>query len=142
MSRNFDSPWKETLELFLKPILQMLFPDIHAEIDWSKGYESLDTELRAVVADGELGSTLADKLFRVYLRDGTDVWILIHLEVQSQPDPDFARLLDLSPEFNRPFARVRLSRSFGTYCSREPVPAPSLLSLHLRIKHQCRMPTR
>lgn len=89
--RDFDSPWKETLELFLEPVLQLLFPDIHAGIDWSKGYESLDTELRAIVSDAELGATLADKLFRVSLRDGTDVWVLVHLEVQSQPDPDFAR---------------------------------------------------
>jgi hypothetical protein len=91
MSRDFDSPWKETLALFLQPILRMFFPGIDTAIDWSRGYEILDTELHAIVRDVELGSTLADKMFKVYLRDGTDVWILIHLEVQSQPDPDFAR---------------------------------------------------
>ena len=35
--------------------------------------------------------TLADKLFRVHLRNGTDLLLLIHIEVQSQHDPDFAR---------------------------------------------------
>ena len=41
--------------------------------------------------NAELGATLADKLFRVYLKDGTDVWLLIHIEVQAQPDGDFPR---------------------------------------------------
>ena len=91
MSRDFDSPWKETLDLFLEAILKMFFPDLHALIDWKKGYESLDTELQAIAGDAELGKTLADKLFRVHLLDGTDTWILIHLEVQSQTDADFAR---------------------------------------------------
>jgi hypothetical protein len=39
----------------------------------------------------ELSSTLAVKLFKVFLRDSADVWILIHLKVQSQRDADFAR---------------------------------------------------
>lgn len=89
-ARDFDSPWKETLDLFLEAILRLFYPDIHAAIDWSRGYEALDKELHAIIAEAERGSTLADKLFRVNLLDGTDVWILIHVEVQAQPDPDFA----------------------------------------------------
>jgi hypothetical protein len=30
MSRDFDSPWKETLETFLPLILLKLFPQIHS----------------------------------------------------------------------------------------------------------------
>jgi hypothetical protein len=39
-----------------------------------------------VVRDAVIGKRRVDKLFRVYRRDGTEEWLLIHLEVQSQPD--------------------------------------------------------
>ncbi len=91
VAREFDSPWKEALELFFEPLLRLFFPDLHAAIDWSKGYESLDAELQQIVREAELGPALADKLFRVTLLNGEDVWLLIHVEVQAQPDPDFER---------------------------------------------------
>ncbi len=91
MAREFDSPWKEALEYYLEPLLALFFPDIHAAIDWSKGYESLDKELQEIIRDAEMGAKVADKLFRVHLRDGEDVWLLIHIEVQTQPEPDFGR---------------------------------------------------
>jgi hypothetical protein len=34
---DHDSPWKEALERFFPEFLALLFPAIHAEIDWSKG---------------------------------------------------------------------------------------------------------
>ena len=40
--------------------------------------------------DGELGKRLLDKLVSVYLRDGGEQWVLLHLEVQGKRDPDFA----------------------------------------------------
>ena len=42
MSRAFDSPWKDALDLFLEQFLLFFFPRLHAAIDWSLGYESLD----------------------------------------------------------------------------------------------------
>lgn len=89
MPREFDSPWKDALDLYLQSFLALFFPDIHAAIDWSKGYESLDKELSEIIREAELGPTVADKLFRVYLHDGDDTWLLIHIEVQSQPDAEF-----------------------------------------------------
>lgn len=89
MTREFDSPWKDALDLYLQPFLALFFPDIHEAIDWSKGYESLDKELSEIIREAELGPTVADKLFRVYLADGQDAWLLIHIEVQTQPDASF-----------------------------------------------------
>ena len=37
--RDWDSPWKETLQHFLRAVLAFFFPDLHDAIDWSKGYE-------------------------------------------------------------------------------------------------------
>ena len=87
---DFDSPWKEALERYLPWFLAFFFPEIHADIDWSRGYESLDKELQQVAHDAELGLRLADKLFRVWRRNGEEAWVLIHIEVQNQPDDDFA----------------------------------------------------
>ena len=30
---DYDSPWKEALELFLNAFLRFFFPDVHADID-------------------------------------------------------------------------------------------------------------
>jgi hypothetical protein len=91
IAREFDSPWKEALELFLEPFLHLFCADLHGAIDWSKGYVSLDKELQQIVHEAEAGAALADKLFRVSLREGDDVLLLIHVEVQAQADGDFPR---------------------------------------------------
>ncbi len=84
---DFDSPWKDALQHFLRPFLEFFFPAIAADIDWSRGYESLDKEFQQIIRRAKLGKTLADKLFKVWLRDGTEHWLLIHIEVQATPDP-------------------------------------------------------
>lgn len=87
---DYDSPWKETLERYLPSFLAFFFPESHADIDWGRGYDSLDAELQQVAREGELGKRLADKLFRVWRGDGKETWVLIHIEVQNQPDSEFA----------------------------------------------------
>jgi hypothetical protein len=42
------------------------------------------------VRDAELGRRLVDKLAKVYLQNGEEAWVLIHIEVQSQEETDFA----------------------------------------------------
>lgn len=84
-----DGPWKESLERFFEPFMGLFFPAAHAEIDWSRGYESLDSELQQIARDAELGQRLADKLIRVWRLGGDEAWVLIHVEVQGQPDADF-----------------------------------------------------
>jgi hypothetical protein len=40
--------------------------------------------------EGELGPRLADKLFKVWMIDGSELWMLIHTEVQNRQQPNFA----------------------------------------------------
>lgn len=87
---EFDSPWKAGLEQYFQAFVEYCFPEIYSYIDWSRGYESMDKELEQVVRDAELGKRLADKLFKVWLTNGTTTWILIHVEVQGQQESDFA----------------------------------------------------
>src|SRR5260370_30601000 len=86
---ELDSPWKEALEHFFDYFLALCFPEIHADIDWGRGYQSLDKELQQIVRDAEVGKRLADKLFRVWLNDGKEAWLLIHIEVQGRRERAF-----------------------------------------------------
>jgi hypothetical protein len=87
----YDETWKEAMEQWFEPFVAFFFPHVHRDIDWSRGWQSLDTELRQVTRDAELGERRADKLVKVWRRDGAETWLLIHLEVQSQYESDFPR---------------------------------------------------
>ncbi|MFO0936267.1 MAG: hypothetical protein U0798_07115 [Gemmataceae bacterium] len=89
--REFDSPWKDALDDFLEPALDLFFPELSQAVDWSKGYESLNAELAEILRDAELGPTVADRLFRVTLKTGLAVGIAIHIEIQSQYDVGLPR---------------------------------------------------
>jgi hypothetical protein len=87
---DHDTPWKEALEHHFPEFLSLLFPQVHAGIDWSKDHHFLDKELQKVVREANSGRRYADKLVRVYAADGKETWLLIHIEVQGEPEADFA----------------------------------------------------
>lgn len=87
---EFDTPWKDTLERYFSEFIAFFFPQAYGEIEWSRGFEFLDTELQQVVRDAELGRRLVDKLVKIYRSSGEEAWVLIHIEVQSQEEADFA----------------------------------------------------
>ena len=87
---EYESPWKDILQTYFPEFMQFFFADAYHEIDWRKPPEFLDKELQEVVADAEIGRRFADKLVKVYLKNGQEQWVLIHVEVQSQEESDFA----------------------------------------------------
>ena len=87
---DHDSPWKVALEKYFKEFLQLLFTDIHDKIDWSKGHSFLDKELQQITADAKVGRRYADQLIKVYAKDGSEEWVLIHVEVQGSTEKAFA----------------------------------------------------
>ena len=86
---DYDSPWKEALELYFPAFLALFFPDIHADIDWSRRHVFLDKELQALLPAGEGGRLYVDKLVKVWRKDGREAWVLIHVEVQTTREADF-----------------------------------------------------
>jgi hypothetical protein len=88
--QDHDSPWKEVLEKRFQEFLLLLFPAIHARVDWRKEQEFLDKELQQVTPDAELGRRYADKLVKVWALDGSEAWVLIHVEVQGEAEQAFA----------------------------------------------------
>jgi hypothetical protein len=89
-SDEFDSPWKNIVETYFQDFMQFFFPAIHDDIDWNRGYDFLDQELRQVVRDAELGKRLVDKLVKVWKISGEETWVLVHLEIQSQEERQFS----------------------------------------------------
>ena len=57
---DYDSPWKEMLDEYFLAFMAFFFPEAYRDIDWARGYESLDQELAQIVRDAELGKWLAD----------------------------------------------------------------------------------
>ncbi|MBD2773496.1 transposase [Iningainema tapete] len=88
---DYDNPWKEALSEYFEPFLQFFFPQVHALIDWSKSPQSLDKELQQITPSSDSGLRIVDKLFQVWRKDNQEAWILIHIEVQSQEQSNFAQ---------------------------------------------------
>jgi Domain of unknown function (DUF4351) len=106
---DFDSPWKDVLDLFFEEFMAFFFPQAHAQIDWPRGFELLDKELQKITAEAAIGRRVVDKLVKVWLKNGEELWVLIHIEIQGQREVRFEfrlfvynfRLID---RFNAPVA--------------------------------------
>ncbi len=88
---DYDSPWKEAIEVFFQPFLALFYPHIEADIDWSRGFVFLDKELQKILPKAKTGRLYVDKLVKVWRKNGDEEWVLIHIEVQAQRDSDFPR---------------------------------------------------
>jgi hypothetical protein len=86
---DYDSPWKEALDFFFEPFPELFFPQAHADIDWSRGWESLDKELQQIAPEAETGRRYVDKLVKVWLKSGAEQWVLVHVEVQMSDESEF-----------------------------------------------------
>ncbi|MDY7004062.1 MAG: tetratricopeptide repeat protein [Cyanobacteriota bacterium] len=71
--------------------LRFFYPEIHNSINWTKPPISLDKELEEITASATTEKRYADKLFQVWLLDDQEIWILIHIEIQSQYDREFSQ---------------------------------------------------
>ena len=91
LSIDYDSPWKEALDRYFVAFLELLFPKVHAQIDWSRGYQSLDKEFQQAVREAEVGRRYVDKLVKVWTKDGLERWVLIHIEVQTAREAEFPK---------------------------------------------------
>jgi len=87
---DYDGGWKEALGRYFPSFLQLCFPEVASHIDWSLPVRFLDKELQEIVRDAAQGTLYVDLLAEVTLRTGASEWVLIHVEVQSQPDAKLA----------------------------------------------------
>ncbi|MBK1988518.1 DUF4351 domain-containing protein [Sphaerospermopsis aphanizomenoides BCCUSP55] len=91
INANYDESWKEALNNYFDSFLSFFFPGVYEAIDWTQKPESLDKELQEITGLSETETRIADKLYKVWLLDKQQIWILIHIEVQSHYDANFAQ---------------------------------------------------
>ena len=91
ITANYDESWKEALSEYFDSFLDFFFSPIYQQIDWTKIPQALDKELQQITASADTEKCIADKLYQVWLLDQQEIWILIHIEIQSQYDRDFSQ---------------------------------------------------
>jgi hypothetical protein len=82
--RKSDILWKVIIEEVFPDLLRFIYPDANDEYNMERGFEFLDKELAKLnpQPDEEKDSRFADKLVKVYHRNGVEEWVLLHVEVQ------------------------------------------------------------
>lgn len=86
---DLDSPWKEFITVFFRWLIKLVLPELYELIDWSKRPQFLDNELRRITPRSETGKLLTDRLVKVWLKSGKEQAILVHVEAQNQPAPNY-----------------------------------------------------
>ena len=86
-----DKLWKSIIEDLWEDFLRFFFPAHSPLVDFARPAEFLDKELANLSPPGRGRGRVADKLFKVWLLDGTEAWVLVHVEVQGKPQEDFPR---------------------------------------------------
>jgi len=87
-----DSSWRKILDKLLPQFLAFFFKEIYQAIDFKKGFEFLDKELQKILPrEDDTGKRVVDKLVKVFLQDGSEKWLLIHIEIQGYREVDFPR---------------------------------------------------
>jgi predicted transposase YdaD len=110
---DYDSPWKDMLETYFQSALELCFPRIARQINWAKGVQLLSKEFQKIVRRSELGRRNVDVLVQVWSRQGREEWVLLHVEVQAQRDPDFPRRMfdyhsRICQRYQRPVASLAI----------------------------------
>ena len=82
--RKSDILWKVIIEEVFPDLLRFIYSDANDEYNMERGFEFLDKELAELnpQPDEEKDSRFADKLVKVYHRNGVEEWVLLHVEVQ------------------------------------------------------------
>ena len=86
----FDEAWKQIIERFFPQFLRFFVPELYEAIDFQKPFTFLDKEMEQLAQQALKGAKVVDKLAKAFLKDGSERWILIHIEVQGDADEDFS----------------------------------------------------
>lgn len=86
-----DSLWKAILEDIFDDFLRFFFHQTDELFAIDKGFEFLDKELEQLFPpqNYNFSPKYVDKLVKVFMKDGKEEWILVHIEVQGYKDTLF-----------------------------------------------------
>ena len=113
MQPKYDILWKGMIEEVMEDLLLFVEPGIGKDLDLGQGFVFLDKELAEIYPepDQPAKTRVVDKLVKTFLRDGTERWMLLHLEVQGNNDKDFASrmfnyFIRVFSKYGRPVAAI------------------------------------
>jgi len=91
MKQVNDYLWKGVLEDVFDDFLRFMHPNADEIFDFARGITFLDKELEQLFPPekDEFAVKVVDKLAKLYTREGTEEWVLIHCEVQAKYNDNF-----------------------------------------------------
>ncbi len=123
---DFDSNWKFLIEKYYFQFIAFFIPDLYADIDVTRAPVFLDNELQTIWRSMKTGLKMTDKLVKVWLKNGEERWVLVHIEVQARFETLFSkrmftisyRILDkhkVEPVALAVFVDTLIPKQFDTY---------------------------
>lgn len=87
---DYDNNWKEAIEKHTFEAIAFFFPQLFPSIDTTKNPVFLEQEMRNIRRKSLKGrKKIVDKLMKVWLKNGEERWLLIHIEVESSDKDGF-----------------------------------------------------
>ena len=87
----YDELWKDAVENLFPSFINLIAPDFYPHVDWSKPPEFLDKELHQISPKSEETKRYVDRLVKVWMLNGEERWVLVHVEVQGYRDTEFSK---------------------------------------------------
>src|ERR1700761_3568275 len=113
--RKNDILWKGMLEEVFDDLLRFIFPKADQIFNMKRGFEFLEKELGEMYPEPEKKSDtkFVDKLVKVYQKNGSEEWVLCHIEVQGSNDKQFAKRMfkyyaRIFDRFDRPLTAIAI----------------------------------
>jgi hypothetical protein len=88
---DFDSNWKYLIVKYFFQFIQFFIPDLYADIDLMRPPVFLDNELQTIWRSMKTGLKMTDKLVQVWLKNGEERLLLVHIEVQARFETLFSK---------------------------------------------------
>jgi hypothetical protein len=88
---DLDAAWKCVIEDLFPDFMKFFFPDLYPGINFRKKWEFKEKELQDIFPQKDPRKKYVDKLAKVYLKDDSEKWILIHVEIQGYGDRNFSQ---------------------------------------------------
>ncbi|MBE9598445.1 hypothetical protein [Pedobacter sp. MC2016-24] len=93
LRKKNDELLKGALEANFPDFLRFVYPDADQVVDFSKGIQFMDKELFAIIPNRERkrDGRRADLLAKLHLKNGTEKWVLLNVEIEGGNDVDFEK---------------------------------------------------
>ncbi len=127
-----DKLLKSVFEYWFPSLLRFFYQDADQIFDFEKGIEFLDKQLQLIIPERERskGDREADLLAKVYLKDGTERWIICNVEIEASSSVNFS--FRLFQYWYRCVDKFNVAAmSIAVYTGDENQPHPSAFSTQL-----------